>query len=272
MNLRFENVSFVYPAGVQALNGIDLVIPSGASIAVLGENGAGKTTLARHINGLLKPTAGTVWIGEWDTRQHTVAQLAHKVAYSFQNPDDQLFERTVQREVAFGPRNLGLTEAEIGKRVQQTLDWFGILAVAERHPYDLHPAQRKLVALASAVAMDTPILVIDEPTTGLDDREMARVGQVLDRLRAGGRTIIAISHDVDFCAEHFQYALVMSKGRMVGSGLASEVMAREALLRGAGVQPPQLVRLALALQLPGAPLSVDEFHQLLIEARRTGSR
>jgi energy-coupling factor transport system ATP-binding protein len=263
MNITVSDLSFTYPSGVEALRGVSLSIAAGEAVAILGENGAGKTTLVKHLNSLLRPTAGRVAVGEWDTSDHSVAQLAARVGYVFQNPDDQLFERTVQAEVAFGPRNLGRPDGEVRAAVAEALEQVGLQDHAGDHPYDLHLSQRKLLALAAILAMRTPIVVLDEPTTGQDARGVARIGEIVEALKAAGRTVIAISHDVDFCAEHFGRAVIMAGGQVVADGPASEVFARADVLRQTAVEPPQLARLAATLGLPGAPLRVEEFVDLL---------
>lgn len=259
MKLRVEGVSFRYPSGVQALQDVSLEIASGQVASILGENGAGKTTLVKLFNGLLRPSQGKVWVGDWDTTQHSPAALAARVGFLFQNPDDQLFERSVEREVAYGPRNLGASQAEVQRRVQRALKLVGLHAQAQAHPYDLPQPQRKLLALAATVAMDTPILVLDEPTIGQDEVGRQAIGRIVRNLQNMGRTIIIISHDVDFCAQHAQRIVVMLKGKVHLDGAAQDVLAQTAALDEAEVAPPQLVRLAQALKLRAAPLTVEEF-------------
>lgn len=267
MRILVTDVAFRYPNGVQALAGVNLAIAGGEAVAVIGENGAGKTTLARHLNGLLRPQQGRVLIGDWDTREHTVAQLARRVGYVFQNPDDQLFERTVRRELAFGPRNLGRRQDEIEAAVAQALAWLDLEDVADSHPYDLSLSQRRLVALAAVLAMETPIVVLDEPTTGQDAAGMALLGRVIEDLKAAGRTVITISHEIDFVAEHFPRLVVMAAGRILADGPTDRVLAQTGLLAQAQVEPPQLVRLARALDLPGIPTTVDAFLTLWARTR-----
>ena len=263
MNISISDLSFTYPSGVEALHGINLAIAAGEAVAILGENGAGKTTLVKHLNGLLRPTRGTVTVGGWDTREHSVAQMAARAGYVFQNPDDQLFERTVQAEVLFGPRNLGRTAAEAAAAAADALAQVGLAAQSGANPYDLHLSERKLLALAAVLAMHTPVVVLDEPTTGQDARGVARISGIVEALKAEGRTVIAISHDVDFCAEHFDRVVLMAGGLILADGPAAGVFVRAADLRRADVEPPQLVRLAAALNLPAAPLRVEQFVDLL---------
>ena len=176
MNIDVRELTYTYPSGVQALQGVTLHIPSGEAVAIVGENGAGKTTLVKHFNGLLKPGGGSVTVGEWDTRHYTVAKLASRVGYVFQNPDDQLFERTALKEASFGPKNLGRTADEAAAAAHEALAAVGLDGEADKHPYDLHLSQRKLLALAAVLAMRTPVVVLDEPTTGQDGLGLARIG------------------------------------------------------------------------------------------------
>jgi energy-coupling factor transport system ATP-binding protein len=231
----------------------------GEQIAIIGENGAGKTTLAKHLNGLLHPTKGNVLVGEWDTREHTVAQLARKVGYVFQNPNDQLFARSVLAEVAFGPRNIGISPSELTIRVENALSRVGLEQEAEIHPYDLHASQRKFVTIAATLAMDTPMIILDEPTTGQDARGVEQISRIVESLKVEERTVIAISHDLDFCAEHFDRIIVMSEGSVLADGDAENVFANKELLRRAGVEAPQMVRLAIAIDLPAIPRTVQSF-------------
>lgn len=258
-----EGVTFTYPSGTQALRGVDLRFAPGEAVAIVGENGAGKTTLAKHLNGLLKPSAGRVLVGDWDTREHTVAQTAARVGYVFQNPDDQIVERTVGDEVAFGPRRLGQPAAEQQANVAAALEMVELTATAATHPYDLTAAQRKLVTLASVLAMRTPIVIFDEPTMGQDARGVALIGGIIERLKAEGRTVLTITHDIDFCADHFGRVVVMADGQVLADGAAADVLTRADVLATTNVEPPQLVRLAQALRLPRAPLTVAAFVEAL---------
>jgi energy-coupling factor transport system ATP-binding protein len=250
MPLILEDVTFTYPSGVAALRDISFVVQPGESVALIGQNGAGKTTLARHLNGLLKPTSGRVMVGDWDTRQHTVAKLAARVGYVFQHPEHQIFKRVVRDEVAFGPSNLGFPAGRVDNLVADALRATKLDDVVNEHPHELLPALRKRVTLASVLAMDTPIVVLDEPTTGQDADGVRVIGAIIADLRRAGRTIITISHDIDFCADHCSRLIVLGSGRVLLDGPPEVVFARTDLLAQTAVEPPQLVRLAERLALP----------------------
>jgi energy-coupling factor transport system ATP-binding protein len=259
MDIHINALSFNYPSGVQALEGIDLQIHAGERLAIIGQNGAGKTTLVKHVNGLLKATSGAVTVGGWDTRDFSVAQLSARVGYVFQNPDDQLFQRSVWGEVIFGPRNLNWPKDKAAASALNALKMVGLEGSKDVHPYDLVPSQRKLLALASVLAMDTPVLILDEPTTGQDYAGVQLIGDLVDMLHQQGKTIITITHDIDFCAEHFERVVIMANGKIILDGPAHRVLARTDILAKSYVEPPQLIRLVKRLGLGFTPLTVQEF-------------
>jgi energy-coupling factor transport system ATP-binding protein len=259
MDIQIASLSFTYPSGVQALSGVSLNISAGEVMAIIGQNGAGKTTLVKHLNGLLKPTSGQVLVGDWDTRKYSVAKLAARVGYVFQNPDDQLFKSSVWAEITYGPKNLGWDDEKIELRTRGALQAVGLEEFAGHHPYDLSPSQRKGVALAAVLAMDPPVLILDEPTTGQDYVGVERIGQIVEELKKQGKTIITITHDIDFCAEHFERVVVMAKGQVLLDGPARSVLAQADTLAQSYVEPPQLIKLATGLKMSNVPLTVDEF-------------
>ena len=176
MEIKLKDVHFTYPDGSQVLDGVSLTIEAGEQVALVGRNGSGKTTLAKHLNGLLRPERGEVWIGDWLSSACTTARLAHRVAFVFQNPDEQLFRQRVWDEVAFGPQNLGFDRARVNTVVTEALSWVDLESEASNNPRDLGYSGRKRVALAAALAMDTPVLVLDEPTGGMDALELKYAG------------------------------------------------------------------------------------------------
>ncbi|NLG80152.1 MAG: ABC transporter ATP-binding protein [Firmicutes bacterium] len=244
-----EDVCYEYPGGVAALKGISLRISQNETVAIIGENGAGKTTLAKHLNGLLKPTSGRVFVDGVDTRGRTCAAMARLVGFVFQNPDDQLFQNQVFKEIAFGPRNLGYPADKVERLVKWAAGLVGIEGLLERHPFDLALAQRKLVAIASVVAMDTPYVILDEPTTGQDYPGTQKLATLVAKLHAAGKTVIAITHDMEFAAAHFARVIALAGGRVILDGTPNEVFSRPDELAMASVEPPQMARLGQRLGL-----------------------
>ena len=263
MRIEIKDLHHTYPPGVNALNGITLTIEAGEQVAIIGQNGAGKTTLVKHLNGLLQPTSGSVWVGEWDTKKYQVAKLASRVGYVFQNPDEQLFTRTVHQEISFGPKNLGYKEDQVELLVKDALSLTELTEQKETNPYDLSATWRKMVALASIISMDTPIVIFDEPTTGQDAANIARMANVIATLRKRGKTVITITHDIDFCAENFERVIVLSEGKILLDGQANDVLAQEEILAETYVDPPQLTRLGLRLGLKEVVRNQEEFLKAL---------
>jgi energy-coupling factor transporter ATP-binding protein EcfA2 len=261
----FTGVTFRYgspPAAgretVPALDGIDLTLDTGEFVALIGANGSGKTTLARHINGLLQPQAGHVVVEGADTRQVSTGILARTVGYVFQNPDHQIFAPTVRSEIAFGPRNLGLGRDEVERRVVEALEAFQLTALADLPPAALGYGVRRLVTLASVHAMQPNILVLDEPTGGLDRALTARLVAWVDQRHAAGATVVFITHDMVLAALAPR-CVVLAGGRVVLDGPTGAVFARTDALIHAGIVPPPLANLAQRLGWPGTPLTVDDF-------------
>ena len=238
-----------YPNGVEAVRGASLTIEPGDAVAILGQNGSGKTTLVKHLNGLLRPDAGRVLLDGEPTVGRSVADLARTVGFVFQDPDDQLFERSVEREVGFGPRNLGIAPAEAARLVTGSLAAVGLTSDRTVNPYDLDLSRRKLVALAGILAMDPAVLVLDEPTTGQDPEGVERVGSIVEAFRMAGRSVVAITHDMEFAASHFTRIVVMRAGEVVADGPPEAVFApvNTDLLASTGLTPPPAARLAARL-------------------------
>ena len=259
MTIEINDLHFTYPSGVEALRGVSLRIGFGEQIAIIGQNGAGKTTLVKHLNGLLQPTRGRVLIGDWDTTKYPVAKLASRVGYVFQNPDDQLFSKTVGAEVAFGPKNLCFDSDQVEALVHNALALTELSDKTETNPYDLSVTWRKMVALASILAMNTEIVIFDEPTTGQDAVNVARIANVIAKLRSDGKTVITITHDIDFCAENFERVIAMAQGKILLDGSANEVLGQEDLLATTYVDPPQLTRLGKRLGLKETVRDQEEF-------------
>ena len=251
--VRWEAVRFAYD-GTEVLHGVTLDLPAGSAVAILGPNGAGKTTLTRLLIALLRPRAGRVTVGDWDVATKRPHEMATRVGYVFQHADQQLFERTVRRDVAFGPRCLGRHAAGVGRALEE----LGLVAVADVHPYDLPPPARKLVALAGVLAMEPGVLVLDEPTAGLDRAGRDLVIAALRRRNAAGVTFVVVSHDVAFVAETAERVVVLREGVVAADAPARKLLSDAAVLAPLGLEPPPAAALGRALGLPGAPIRVDE--------------
>lgn len=267
MKIEVNRLSFQYPSGVQALREVSLSIHPGEKLAIVGQNGAGKTTLVKHFNGLLKPSSGTVLVGDWDTRDHSVAKLSRRVGYVFQNPDDQLFSRSVEVEIAVGPKNLGYEQDRIDQLVADAINLTQLESHRDANPYDLSPTWRKMVALASVIAMDTPVVIFDEPTTGQDAINIERIANIVNTLSGRGKSLVTITHDIDFAADHFDRLVVMGQGVILLDGPLLEVIAEEEVLASTYVDPPQLTRLGKRLGLPQTVRSQADFMQVYLAWR-----
>jgi energy-coupling factor transport system ATP-binding protein len=240
-DLTLDAVTYRYPSGgALALDAADLHIAAGERVALVGQNGSGKTTLVRHLNGLLRPSSGRVLHDGRDVAKRAVAQLARSVGLVFQDPDRQIFAGSVRAEVEFGPRNLGLAGSALRSAVDAALAEVGLEADARTNPYDLGASRRKLLALASIQAMGTPVLVLDEPTTGQDLRGVEIVQRLVADAHTAGRTVIAISHDMDFVARSFDRVVVLRAGRVILDGPPKSVFAETAWaeLRSTYLAPP----------------------------------
>jgi energy-coupling factor transport system ATP-binding protein len=271
--IALEGVVFEYPGAIRALNGVDMTVESGQRVAIVGQNGSGKSTLVRHLNGLLRPTRGRVLIDGVDIRPRHVAHLARVVGLAFQNADRQIFAGSVRGEASFGPRNVGLRGAELEGAVAESLRAVGMEDQLETNPYDLGYSRRKLLGLASVLAMQTPVVVLDEPTTGQDADGVVRVQRIVRWLADEGRTVIAISHDMRFVAETFERVVVMGAGRVLVDGSPAQVFseANWPVLSSTFVDPPLAARVAARLGL--SPAASDaELIALLPATRRTAAR
>jgi energy-coupling factor transport system ATP-binding protein len=253
--VEVNGLVYSYPQGVLALEGVDLRIEPGELLAVIGQNGSGKSTLVRHFNGLLRATSGEVRVAGVAVGRRHVAELARTVAIAFQNPDRQIFAARVRDEVAFGPRNLGVRGTALDERIGSALAAVGLEQEKDSNPYDLGYSQRKLLALASVLAMGAPMMVLDEPTTGQDARGVQRVETIIGELSASGTTVVVISHDMRFVAETARRVVVMRAGRIIGDGPPDAVFSesRWPALASTFLEPPLAARVGARLGLGSTP-------------------
>lgn len=229
--LEVSGLAFAYSDGHQALFGIDLTIEQGQRVALLGPNGAGKTTLVLHLNGVLSGGVGTVRVGGLEVRpgdRQALREIRRRVGIVFQDPDDQLFMPTVRDDVAFGPANLGLSGAALDARVAAALDAVGMTHVADRPPHHLSFGQRRRVAVATVLAMEPELLVLDEPTSNLDPASRRELAEVLESLDV---TLLVVTHDLPYALQLCERSVLLSGGTIVADGRTVDVLADEALLR-----------------------------------------
>ncbi|HXM56385.1 MAG TPA: ABC transporter ATP-binding protein [Candidatus Dormibacteraeota bacterium] len=254
--VRLRGVRFAYPGGADVFAGPGLSLSlTGGVVALVGENGAGKTTLTKLLNGLLRPGAGSVEVAGVEVAGRSVAEMARVVGYAFQNPDDQLFERTVRAEVAFGPRALGLAgvEARVGRAVERC----GLAGREDVHPHDLGLAERKWVAIASALAAEPPVVVLDEPTLGQDQPSRTRLAGLVTALAGEGRLALVVTHDMDFVGEACPTTVVLTRGTVRYAGATAGAFADPAVVAEAGLRLPHVTRLAAALGLGACVTEAD---------------
>jgi cobalt/nickel transport system ATP-binding protein len=271
--IETRDLSYSYPKSVKALHGVNFIAPRKARIAVIGANGAGKSTLFKHFNGILKPTSGSVLVkGEAITKEN-IREVRKSIGIVFQNADDQIFSPTVAQDIAFGPTNLGLDADTIHHRVHEALRIVGLENLADRVPHHLSGGEKKRVAIAGIIAMEPQVLVLDEPTAGLDPqgvRDLIRfVNTLPDRY---GMTVIVSTHDVSIVPEIADTVYVMHQGSIVAVGSVREVFAQQDLLRSVRLDVPVLPKLIRSLQEGGVDIRMgytyDEAEKAFIDAYR----
>ena len=260
--LEARDVFHTYAEGLPALRGITLGIRPGEFVAFVGANGSGKTTLMKHFNGLLKPTQGHFLVDGRDTRRATVSQLSRTVGFVFQNPDHQIFCYSVWDETLFGLKQQKLPTEEAEARAARALEIVGLADRRDRHPRELSRGQRQRLATASVLAMETPVLVLDEPTTGQDFSARRQIMSLAVDLHRRGRTIIMVTHDMALVAEYATRAVVMQAGRILLDAAPREVFERPEVLAATGLRLPPVFELAQALRAAGWPVDGVTLDQL----------
>lgn len=267
--LQIQSVAHVYPGDAPALTGINCSIAEGEFIALLGQNGSGKTTLAKILSGLLTPSQGRALLKGQELHKIPLHTLAQEVSYVFQNPDHQLFADTVEAEVAFGPKNIGLDAATVQTRVQEALEAVGLHRLQQQDPFLLGRGERQRLAVAAVLALRPHLLILDEPTTGLDYREQRQMMDLLRRLHQNGRTIVIVTHVPWVAAEYAERALLMARGQLLWDGSLRDMCARSDLCAQAAFLPPDITQLGLRFGF--VPLSVDEFVTAVGKQRESNS-
>ena len=264
--LKVENLSYSYDDGTKALNDVNLEIKKGDMVSLLGKNGAGKSTLFLHFNGIFKPTKGRILIDGEELKydKKSLVKFRQKVGIVFQNPDDQLFAPTVEEDVAFGPLNLGLSQEETQKRVNDALKKVGMDGFQRKAPHHLSGGQKKRVAIAGILAMQPEMMVLDEPTSGLDPQGAIDILELLYELNDEGMTIIISTHDVDLVPNYAKKVFVLVEGSLIAEGTPKEIFAQPEILEKANLRVPLVTELFQNLEKEGFnmendyPLTVEE--------------
>ena len=269
--IETRDLCYTYPGNVTALHHVNFIAPRKARIAVIGSNGAGKSTLFKHFNGIFKPTSGSVLIQGEPITKENIRNVRKFVGIVFQNPDDQIFSPTVEQDVAFGPTNLGLDEETVQHRVEEALRIVGIEHLANRVPHHLSGGEKKRVAIAGVVAMEPQVLVLDEPTAGLDPQGVRDFNNFCNSLsQKYGLTVIFSTHDVSLVPEIAEYIYVMNKGAIMASGTIEEIFVQMEMLQSVRLDVPVLPKLIRSLQQHGVDINMgytfNEVEKVFLDA------
>jgi energy-coupling factor transport system ATP-binding protein len=265
-----EDVHFSYPSKVEALKGVSLTINDGDFVAIMGQNGAGKSTLVKHFNGLLKPTLGSVRVNGVETTKSSVAALSRNVGFVFQNPDNQLFSETVEDEIAFALKNFGMEPEVIEKRVTWALKLLSLEQYRKTSPFLLSGGERKRVALASVLAWDPQMLILDEPTIGQDHEQKEKLRQFIMQLQTQKKTVVVVTHDVEFVAECNPRVVLMKEGKIVADGAGKDILTDPALLEMSSIVLPQIAQIFTKLSPLGFPkdiIDIYEAKEIILKAK-----
>ena len=266
--LTLNDVTYRYPNGYKAVDGVSMSFEKGESVAIIGQNGAGKTTTVKLMNGLLKPEKGDVFIDGWNTKDYTTAQISKKVGYVFQNPDDQIFHNDVYSEIAFGPKNQKLPPEAVKENVMKAAERTGLTPVLEENPYNLPYSMRKFVTIASVLAMDTDVIILDEPTAGQDPTALDKLASIIQSLIEEKKLVMTITHDMEFVVNHFERVIVMANGKKIADKSKREVFWDFGILEQSMLKQPHISRLSHSLQLQAPILTIDDMIQCLQQKKR----
>ena len=270
--VRFEGVSYSYPGGGASVRALDFKVFPGEIVGIVGRNGAGKTTLTKLLNGLLKPAEGNVVVAGLNTREVPTSRIARHVSTLFQNPDRQICKDTVLDEVAFGLLLQGVSSNEASARAKATCEWFGL--PLDEAPFSLSRGQRQMVALASVVVGEPQIIVLDEPTCGLDYRECMTVMETVRDMAAAGSAVVMVCHDMEVVSDFANRLVVMANGEILGRGTCADVFANADLMQRAFVEPPQAIALAkkLAAEVSPAFAGLSEVSDIVAVSKELACR
>lgn len=258
MNIEMKDVCFSYPNGFLANENINLKIEQNERVAIIGQNGAGKTTAVKLMNGLQKPTAGDVFVGEHNTKDYTTAQIAKDVGYVFQNPDDQIFNQTVRSEIAYIPKYNKMSQDEVERRVNEWAEMLDIADYLDCNPYEIPYVTRKFVTIAAVLVTEPKFIILDEPTAGQDLRGVKVLSHLLDVLQERGIGVVTITHDMEFAAEHFQRIIVMANKHVIADGTPREIFANDEVIEESKITRTQIGEIANELNLGKSYLYVSD--------------
>ncbi len=273
--IEAQDIHYSYPNKVEALKGVSLIIKDGEFIAIMGQNGAGKSTFVKHFNGLLKPTTGTVRVDGVETTKTSVAALARNVGFVFQNPDHQLFSETVEDEIAFALKNFGFEAEVIEKRITWALNLLSLTQYRKTSPFLLSGGERKRVALASVLAWDPKTLILDEPTIGQDHAQKERLRQFILQMQTQQKTVVIVTHDVEFVAECNPRVILMKEGKLVADGIGKDILTNPALLELSSIVLPQIAQVFTKLSELGLPkniIDIYEAKQIILNSKESKMR
>ena len=259
--LNVEDVHFSYASGVEALKGVTLTVKNGEFVAIMGQNGAGKTTLVKHFNGLLKPTKGRILVDGVETTKTSVASLARNVGFVFQNPDHQLFSETVEEEIAFALKNFGYKPTVIEQRITWAVNLLGLTQYRKTSPFMLSGGERKRVALASVLAWDPQVLVLDEPTIGQDHQQKENLRQFILQLQTQNKTVVIVTHDVEFVAECNPRVVLMREGKIVADGEGKDILTDTKVIEQSSIVLPQVAQVFMRLNVKEVPKNVIDLYE-----------
>ena len=269
--IEVDEISFTYSNGVEALRNVSFKVRDGEFVAIMGQNGAGKTTLVKHFNGLLKPSKGSIRVDGVQTTKSSVASMARKVGFVFQNPDHQLFSETVEEEIAFALKNFGFEEEATEKRITWALNLLNLTKYRKTSPFMLSGGERKRVALASVLAWDPQILILDEPTIGQDYQQKEKLRQFIVQMQTQRKTVVIVTHDVEFVAECNPRVVLMKEGQIVADGEGKDILTNIDVLAQSSIVLPQVAQIfkkITSLGLPGDIIDIYEAKDLLLKTWR----
>jgi ABC transporter. len=250
-SIELINVSYRYPNGFLAVDDVSMSFKKGEAVAIIGQNGAGKTTTVKMMNNLYRPTSGTVLVNGMDTKDFTTAQISRHVGYVFQNPDDQIFQSNIEKEIKYTLKANKVPEEEANKWFELAVELTGLKDFLEYNPYNMPLSIRKFITIASVIAYNPDVIIMDEPTAGQDLIGLKRLANIISTLKGLGKTIITITHDMEFVLDNFERVIVMANKKKVADGTAKEVFWNAEVMEKAALKLPAICELAYRAGLPG---------------------